>query len=63
MLVVLSCGTELPNNGQPADGQVLGEGSEGTEEEVEGVLEEDGECWDGEVRCVGGREGFDVGPG
>lgn len=62
-LVVLSRGPELPSNGQPADGQVLGEGGEGTEEEVEGVLEEDGECGDGRVRGEGWGEGFDVRPG
>ena len=63
MLAALCRGAELPDNGQPADGQVLGEGGEGTEEEVEGVLEEDGECGDGGVRGEGGGEGFDVGPG
>ena len=63
MLVALCRGAELPDNGQPADGQVLGEGGEGTEEEVKGVLEEDGECGDGRVRGEGWGEGFDVRPG
>ena len=47
MLIILCRGAEFPDDGQPADGQVLGEGGEGTEEEVEGVLKEDGECGDG----------------
>ena len=63
MLVALCRGAELPDNGQTADGQVLGEGGEGTEEEVEGVLEEDGECGDGRVRGEGWGKGFDVRPG
>ncbi len=32
---------------EPADGEVLGEGCEGAEEEVEDILEEDGEVGDG----------------
>ena len=63
VLLALCRGAELPDDGQPADGQVLGERSEGTKEEVEGVLEEDGECGDGRVGGEGWGEGFDVGPG
>ena len=62
MLIVLCRSAELPDNSQPADGQVLGESGEGTEEEVEGVLEEDRECGDGRVRGKG-WEKFDIGPG
>lgn len=36
---------------------------EGTEEEVESVLEEYGERWDWRTGCEGWRKGFDVGPG
>lgn len=32
---------------EPADGEVLGEGGDGAEKEVEDVLQEDGEMWDG----------------
>ena len=60
---ILCGGTELPNNSQPADGQVLRERGEGTEEEVESVLQEYGERWDRRIRRGGRREGFDVGPG
>ena len=42
---------------------MLGDGGESTEEEVEGVLEDDGECGDGRVRGEGWGKGFDVGPG
>ena len=42
---------------------MLREGGEGTEEEVEGVLEEDGECGDGRVRGEGWGDGLDVRPG
>ena len=42
---------------------MLRESGEGAEEEVEGVLEEHGKCWDGRVRREGRREGFNVGPG
>ncbi|CAD6568819.1 MAG: hypothetical protein ASARMPREDX12_001855 [Alectoria sarmentosa] len=56
-------GAMLPNDGQPTDGQVLRERGEGTEKEVEGVLEEYGKRWDGRIGCEGCRKGFDVGPG
>lgn len=42
---------------------MLRECGEGTEEEVECVLQEHGERWDRRVRREGRREGFDVGPG
>lgn len=62
-MLILHCGTKLPNNGQPTDGQVLRECGEGAEEEVESVLEEYRKCWDWRIFCQGWREGFDVGPG
>ena len=42
---------------------MLGEGGEGAEEEVEGVLEEDGQVRDGGGAGEGRGEGFDGGPG
>jgi hypothetical protein len=49
--------------GEPADGEMLGEGCEGAEEEVEDVLEEDGEVGDGGGGGERGGEAFDVCPG
>lgn len=63
VMLILCCGTKLPSNSQPTNDQVLCECGEGTEEEVEGVLEDYGKGWDWGVVCEGCREGFDVGPG
>ena len=60
---VLCCGTKPPSNGQPTDGQVLGESGEGTEEEVESVLEEYGKRWNRRIRYERWRKGFNVRPG
>ena len=62
-MLILRCGTKLPNNSQPTDGQVLRECGEDAEEEVESVLEEYRKSWDWRIICEGWREGFDVGPG
>lgn len=48
---------------EPADGKVLSEGGEGAEEEVEAVLEEDGEVGDRGGGGEGGGEALDVCPG
>lgn len=48
---------------EPADGEMLGEGREGAEEEVEDVLEEDGEVRDRRGGRERGGEAFDVCPG
>ena len=62
-MLILRCGTKLPNNSQPTDGQVLRERGEGAEEEVKSVLEDYGKFWDWRIICKACREGFDVGPG
>ena len=62
-MLVLCCGTKLPDESQPTDGQVLREGGDGAEEEVEGVLEEDGKVWDWRIGYGGRRKRFNVGPG
>lgn len=49
--------------GEEADGEVVREGCERAEEEVEGVLGEDGEVGDGGGGGEGGGEGLDGGPG
>jgi len=54
---------EAELGGEPADGEVLGEGCEGAEEEVEDVLEEDGEVGDRGGGGERGGETFDVCPG
>lgn len=49
--------------GEEADGEVVREGCERAEEEVEGVLGEDGEVGDGGGGGERGGEGLDGGPG
>ena len=62
-MLILCCGTKLPDNSQPTDGQMLGERGDSAEEEVEGVLKEDGKGWDWRIGYRGRRKRFDVGPG
>jgi len=49
--------------GEEADGEVLRKGCERAEEEVEGVLGEDGEVGDGGGGGEGSGEGLNGGPG
>ena len=60
-MLVVCRGTKLRKNRQPTDGQMLRKRSQGTEEKVEGILEEYGKRWDWRVGREGWREGLDVG--
>ena len=62
-MLILCCGTKLPDNSQPTDGQMLRERGDSAKEEVEGVLKEDGKVWDWRIGYGGRRERFNVGPG
>ena len=60
-MLVVRRGPKLRKYRQPADGQMLRKRSQGAEEKVEGILEEDGKRWDWRVGGEGWREGLDVG--